>query len=387
VPALSGESAARPLQRPASDGKSRHGGIECAAMSASVTARRLPAEWEPQAGVMLTWPHRQGDWADVLEEVEPVFLAIAAAIARRENLLINCIDREQAGRLRQRLADDGVDQSRLFFHLTPSDDTWARDHGPLTVMENGQPLLLDFRFNGWGNKYAAAADDAINAGLAGAGFFGPHPMQRSALVLEGGSIDSDGQGTLLTTSSCLLNPQRNPALSRRDIESQLLVLLGAERLLWLEQGCIEGDDTDGHIDMLARFADAHTIVYQSCDDVTYSCYASLKAMEAALQDFRDRDGRPYRLVPLPWPEAKTAPGGERMPASYANFLLINGAVLLPVYRDPADRIAVQQLQRCFPGRDIVALDCLPLIAQHGSLHCLTMQFPAAVGFRRVDKPY
>jgi agmatine deiminase len=354
-------------------------------MSTTATARRLPAEWEPQEGIMLTWPHAGGDWADRLDTVEPVFLAIAAAVARRENLLLNCTDRQQAERLRTALVDKGIDAARLFFHLTPSDDTWARDHGALTVMEKGRPLLLDFRFNGWGNKYPSERDNRINARLSADGVFGTVPMEHVELVLEGGSVDSDGQGTLLTTSSCLLNLQRNPGLSGQEIESQLQFLLGAERILWLEHGCIEGDDTDGHIDMLARFADARTILYQTCDETDYSCYGSLKAMEHALGKLHDRDGQPYRLVPLPWPQAKTSDDGERMPASYANFLLVNGAVLLPVYDDPADERAVQQLQSCFPDREIVPINCLPLIAHHGSLHCLTMQFPAGVELQRVER--
>lgn len=352
-------------------------------MSTADTERRLPAEWEPQSGVMLTWPHAGSDWADILDKVEPVFLAIAVAIARRENLLVNCRDRQQIERLRRTLVAAGCDETRLFLHLTPSDDTWARDHGALAVMDNGRPLLLDFRFNGWGNKYPSGQDNLINARLSSAGAFGACQMEHVELVLEGGSLDSDGRGTLLTTSSCLLNLQRNPGLSGQEIESQLQTLLGAERILWLEHGCIEGDDTDGHIDMLARFADERTIVYQSCDEPDYRCYGSLRAMEHALGKLHDRDGRPYRLVPLPWPQPKTGPDGERQPASYANFLLVNGAVLLPVYRDPADETAVQQLQQCFPDREIVPIDCLPLIAQHGSLHCLTMQFPAGVDFQRI----
>ncbi len=330
---------------------------------------------------MLTWPHPQGPWAEALDTVEPVFMALATAIARRENLLITCHERPQAERLRQALQSTGIDASRLFFHLLPSDDTWARDHGPLTVLDNGRPVLLDFHFNGWGNKYPSQRDDAINAGLATAGAFGASPMQRSELVLEGGSLDSDGHGTALTTRSCLLHPQRNPSLSPGDIGTRLQTLLGVDRLLWLEHGCIEGDDTDGHIDMLARFVDQNTLVYQSCDEIGYSCYASLKAMEAELHALRDRAGQPYRLLALPWPAPKRDAHGERMPASYANFLLLNNAVLVPVYDDPADAIAVQQLRDCFPEREIVPLECLALIAQHGSLHCLTMQFPLGVEFQ------
>ncbi len=327
---------------------------------------------------MLTWPHGQGDWAEVLDTVEPVFLAIAAAVARREDLLINCADVGQAERVRSALLALGVAQERLFLPLTPSNDTWARDHGPLTVSVDGSLRLLDFRFNGWGNKYPAAEDDAINRRLATAGWFGAAPLDSIDLILEGGSIDSDGEGTLLTTTSCLLQPQRNPRLSRQDIESRMRTLFGAKRLLWLEHGCIEGDDTDGHVDMLARFADPTTIVYQACDELDYGCYSSLKAMEQELHGLRDSAGRPYRLVTLPWPQPKIDAGGTRMPASYANFLLINGAVLMPTYRDPADALAARVLRDCFPDRELVGIDCLPLIQQHGSLHCVTMQFPAGI---------
>ncbi len=330
---------------------------------------------------MLTWPHPLGAWSDDLEAVEAVFLRLAAAVAQRQNLLINCHEPGLAKRLRGALQAAGAHPSRLFFHLLASDDTWARDHGPLTVVTGSRPRLIDFRFNGWGNKYPAAKDDAINAALDAVGAFGETPMSASDLVLEGGSLDSDGRGSLLTTTSCLLHPQRNPTLTRHDIEHRLRDCLGARRVLWLEHGCIEGDDTDGHIDMLARFVDPHTIVYQACDEPDYRCYRSLRAMQAELEDLRDPDGRPYRLRPLPWPRPKHDRHGARMPASYANFLLINGAVLLPSYADAADEQAAEVLQACFPEREVVSIDCLPLIAQHGSLHCLTMQFPAAVGFQ------
>jgi agmatine deiminase len=335
---------------------------------------------------MLTWPHDQGDWADVLDAVEPVFLAIAAAIARREDLLVNCPDAGQIERIRGALLAKGVPQDRLFLSQTASNDTWARDHGPLTVTVGGRPRLLDFRFNGWGNKYPAEKDDAINRQLAAGGWFGDTPFESVDLVLEGGSIDSDGQGTLLTTTSCLLQPQRNPQLSRQDIETRMETLFGVARVLWLEHGCIEGDDTDGHIDMLARFADPNTIVYQRCDEPHYQCYSALKAMEQELLTFRRSDGRPYRLVALPWPQPKADTDGGRMPASYANFLLINGAVLMPTYRDPADALAARLLQGCFPDRELVGVDCLPLIQQHGSLHCLTMQLPTGIRLQGARRP-
>ena len=298
--------------------------------------------------------------------------------------MINCIDVQQARQVRASLLDRGVGDERLFIAVAPSDDTWARDHGPITVYESGQPRLLDFRFNGWGNKYPAGLDDALSHAMSDAGRFGDCVFERVELVLEGGSIESDGAGTLLTTRDCLLHPQRNPALSQADIEVELKRLLGCEHVLWLRSGCIAGDDTDGHIDMLARFVSPRTLVYQGCDETGYSCYASLKAMEKELQDLRDPDGQAYELIPLPWPAAHFDPAGRRLPASYANFLVINTAVLLPVYNDPADVAAIDVLKKCFPDRDIVPIDCSAIIQQSGSLHCLTMQVPAGVPVTQLE---
>jgi agmatine/peptidylarginine deiminase len=343
--------------------------------------RRLPAEWEAQAGVMLTWPHAQGDWAPHLAAVEPVFQRLAVEISRRESLLVNCASPGAVSRLRSTLTDAGAPEDRLYLTVVASDDTWARDHGPVTVLEDGGPKLLDFRFNGWGNKHPSQADDAVTGTLAGLGVFGATPVETQDLVLEGGSIESDGAGSLLTTLSCLLHPQRNPALSRPQLEQRLRRALGAERILWLTHGELEGDDTDGHIDMLARFCGGDVIAYQSCTESSYSAYRELKAMRAELEQLRTAAGAPYHLVPLPWPGARYAPDGGRLPASYANFLVINDAVLVPAYDDPADDEAAEQLQRCFPDRDMVQIPCLAVIQQYGSLHCLTMQFPRGVEFR------
>ncbi|HEX7045673.1 MAG TPA: agmatine deiminase family protein [Burkholderiales bacterium] len=337
----------------------------------------LPPEWAPQSGVMLTWPHAHGDWRDRLETVEPVFAAIAREIARRERLVVACCDAAHRQHVAGVLARAGVAPARVSLLEAPSNDTWARDHGPITVLCRGQPLLLDFRFNGWGGKYAHDLDDAITARLHAAGAFGDTPREAVELVLEGGAIEVDGSGTLLTTTRCLLAPTRNPGLSRAQLEAELGDWLGLNRFLWLEHGHLEGDDTDSHIDTLARFCDPHTIAYVACDDPADPHYADLKAMEAELRAFRAADGAPYRLVPLPWPRAQYD-GARRLPATYANFLIINGAVLVPTYRDPADAVALERLRGCFPAREVVGIDCLPVIAQYGSLHCLTMQFPAAV---------
>ncbi len=345
---------------------------------------RLPAEWEPQAGVMLTWPHADSDWRNLLPRVEPVFLRIATEIARRESLLVNGSDEQTLARIRSHLNQQGIPEQRLITTIVPSDDSWARDHGPLTRLRNGRPELLDFRFNGWGGKYPAERDNAITRHLARAGVFGQTAVKAVDMVLEGGSIDSDGAGTLLTTRRCLLHPGRNPRVKADSLEQCLHSLLGAKRVLWLENAALEGDDTDGHIDMLARFVTPEHIVYQQCDKPGYPAFASLQAMETELQALRTASGKPYRLTPLPWPSSQYNDAGVRLPASYANFLLINDAVLMPAYEDPRDAQAAAQLQQCFPDRELVQIPCLPLIQQFGSLHCVTMQFPAGVEFRRTN---
>lgn len=335
---------------------------------------RLPAEWEPQAAVMLTWPHADSDWRPTLAAVEPVFVRIAAEVARREDVVIACRDAALAGHVRGLLAAAGVDASRVRLHVVASQDTWARDHGPLTVIRRGCPLLLDFTFNGWGGKFAADVDDQISRRLHALGAFGGEAMASVDLVLEGGSIESDGEGTLLTTRRCLLGPGRS-GLGEAELERQLGVLLGVDRVLWLTHGGLAGDDTDGHIDTLARFTDARTIAYQSCDDEGDPDFAELEAMAAELAALRTADGSPYRLVPLPWPRARRAADGAPLPAGYANFLIVNEAVLVPTYDDAADERALASLRSCFPDREVVGVDCRPLLAQGGSLHCLTMQLP------------
>ncbi len=338
----------------------------------------LPAEWAPQSGVLLTWPHADSDWRPLLSAVEPVFVRIAAEVARREDVVIVCNDATLAGRVRGLLADAGVEPGRVRLHVAASQDTWARDHGPITVVRRGCPLLLDFRFDGWGGKYAAQQDDQISRKLHALGAFELAAMASVDLVLEGGSIESDGEGTLLTTRRCLLSPGRG-GRSQAELEGQLLALFGLERVLWLEHGQLEGDDTDSHIDTLARFTDPRTIAYQGCDDRDDPHFAELQAMAEELGRLRTLAGASYRLVRLPWPRARyAAPGapGRRLPASYANFLIVNGAVLVPTYDDPADERALASLAACFPGREIVGVDCRTVIEQGGSLHCLTMQLPA-----------
>lgn len=340
--------------------------------------RRLPAEWEPQSAVMLTWPHAASDWQPWLPEVEPVFVAIAGAVCRHEHLLVSCHDESHRAHVEGLLRTARISPSAFHLHVQPSNDTWVRDHGPITVLAQGRPLLLDFIFNGWGDKFEAGLDNRLTAGLHAQGAFGATPLEPVDLVMEGGSLETDGAGTLLTTTRCLLAPTRNPALSRADIEERLRHCLGVRHFLWLEHGYLAGDDTDSHIDTLARLCPDDTIAYVRCDDHADEHYPELQAMEQELMALRTPGGRPYRLIPLPWPGARHADDGRRLPATYANFLIINGAVLAPTYEDVHDDAALAALQTCFPDRDIIAIDCLPLIQQYGSLHCVTMQLPAGV---------
>lgn len=343
--------------------------------------RSMPAEWSPQSAVMLTWPHADTDWRDVLETVEPVFMAIARSVLQFESVLISCEDAARLDEITARLNADIAEHQlpgRVSGVVAPADDTWARDHGPLAVSGNDGVTLLDFRFNAWGNKFPHQRDNALNAKLAKAGAFGDTPLLSVDFVLEGGSVESDGQGTLLTTSECLLTPERNPSFDRTSVEALLMEVLGADRVLWLNHGYLAGDDTDSHIDTLARFCAPDHIAYVECNDPQDEHFEALQAMAEELHQFRQADGSAYRLTSLPWPDAIYDADGERLPATYANFLIINGAVLVPVYDVPQDAEALQILAEIFPDREIVAVPCRPLVAQHGSLHCVTMQLPEGV---------
>jgi len=338
-------------------------------------ARRLPAEWEEQDGVLLAWPHEDTDWRDVLPRVEPVFVELAARIAEAEIVVVAAPDPKRVKRL---LRAAGVRPERLRLFPLATNDTWARDFGPITVVAPGGPLLLDFGFNGWGLKFPADRDNRVSRRLRDQGAFGTTPMETPGLVLEGGSIETDGAGTILTTSACLLSPNRNPHLDRLAVEAALASHLGAERVLWLEHGHLAGDDTDAHVDTLARFAPADTLLYVRCDDPADQHWGELGRMAEELRNLRTRGGRPYRLVPLPWPAASFGEDGHRLPATYANFLVINGAVLVPTYGTPRDAEALAAVAEAFPGRQAVGVACSPLILQHGSLHCVTMQLPRGV---------
>ena len=321
-----------------------------------MTKRRMPAEWEPQSMVQLTWPHKDTDWAPILPEITAVYEEMAREIKKREPLLV---------------VDD-----------IPHNDTWARDHGFITVEEltaksqkltaNSQKpkTLLDFCFNGWGEKFEAKLDNAINRHLYDRGLVKGTYEDHLDFVLEGGSIESDGKGTIFTTTCCLMAPHRNQPLSQAEIEGCLKAYLGAERVVWLNHGSLIGDDTDGHIDTLVRICPNDTILYTGGDDD----HPDLALMEQELQALRTIDGRPYRLLKLPLPRP-IYDEGDRLPATYANYLIINGAVLVPTYAQPdLDAEALRIIGKAFPDREIVGIDCRAVIKQHGSLHCCTMQY-------------
>lgn len=338
----------------------------------TMTDLRLPAEWEEQDGVLLAWPHAGTDWQPYLAQSQATFARIIAEASRLARVILVTSAPEET---RRHLQQAGAVMDRVATFSILSNDTWARDFGPITVLERNRPVLLDFQFTGWGGKFRADLDNQISLKLKEHGVFGGNHLRSVHFILEGGSIESDGHGTLLTTKSCLINPNRNAHLSLYDTEQALHKFLGASRVLWLEKGYLAGDDTDGHVDMLARFAPHNTLVYQSCDDPTDEHFPSLAAMAEELATLRTLDGSPYRLLPLPWPSAKHDPEGCRLPASYANFLILNGGVLVPTYDDRHDAVALDVVRRAFPGRKIIGIDCSTLILQHGSLHCVTMQIP------------
>lgn len=347
--------------------------------AAEQSCQTLLPEWVPQSGVILVWPSAESDWGPWLNEIEAVYLRIAGEIASREKLLVVCRHPDHLARVKNQLARQTINHASISLHLAPFNDTWVRDYGPLSCLDPaGRLQLLDFVFNGWGGKYEATLDNQVTATLHGQGAFGAVPLKQLALTLEGGSIEVDGAGSLLTTTRCLLSATRNGNVERETMEAQLKQWLGVERVLWLHHGQLAGDDTDGHIDTLARFCNPQTICYIACDDPKDEHYAEFQAMAEELRALQTAKGVPYRLVPLPWPRPKFSAEGQRLPASYANFLIINGAVLLPTYRDPADTRALSIVQRCFPERQVVGIDCLPLIQQYGSLHCITMQLPVGV---------
>lgn len=331
----------------------------------------FPPEWFPQSGVLIAWPHKGTDWNSNLEETIECYVSFSKEIIKREKLIVVSPDPEEVKK-----HFDIEQKKNLICASVNYNDTWTRDYGALSFFVNNTPILLDFGFNGWGLKYVANKDNLVAGKLYREDYFDKsvlyHNLQN--FILEGGSIESDGRGTILTTGNCLLSDNRNSTYSREQIEIYLNRVLGIERVLWTFSGWLDGDDTDGHIDTVARFCDEETIAYVKCDNPNDRHYHRLKMMEYELSAFVSHNGEPYRLIPLPMADEIYDDGG-RLPVTYANFLIINGAVLVPTYGTGNDIIAISRLQEAFPDREIIGINCKALVRQRGSLHCVTMQYP------------
>jgi len=337
--------------------------------------QKLLPEWAEQSGVMLTWPNKDG-WPELLEKADQTFAEITKIIAQHEKVLISHYDDSQKALILKLLKDNRTDLTKIIFAKAKSNDSWVRDNGPFTVQkQNGSLKLLSFAFNGWGGKYPYNDDANLCSVLQKQGFFGKVPLDLINFVLEGGAIDTDGNGTLLTTESVM---SRRNNQNKAEIEKVLKREFGVDRILWLKSGQLLGDDTDGHIDTLARFLDAETICYVSCNDPSDQHYTSLKAMESELQAMRTKEGKAYRLAALPLPDPQFSPSGKRLPATYANFLMINGALLMPIYGVPQDAEALTIINKFAAERTVHAVNCRTLIHFYGSLHCATMQLPKGV---------
>lgn len=332
----------------------------------------MPSEWQRQDAIMLAWPHIGTDWHYMLDEVQQCFKQVARAIVKEMRLVVIAPNIDD---VKHQLCD--IDSgTNIVYQEIDTNDTWARDFGPISVLQYGIQSLLDFKFNAWGMKFAANLDNLVCDKMAQNGIFNAKMVNCQDFVLEGGSIESDGQGTILTTSQCLLSPNRNGAHSKEQIEEVLKQRLGAKKVLWLDHGKLIGDDTDSHIDTLARLAPANTILYVKSDDPSDEQYTSLKLMEAELQVMTNAQDEPFTLVPLPCPAPIYDEDGQRLPATYANFLITNSQVLVPTYGQSSnDILALNTIQSVFTSRKVVSIDCNALIKQHGSLHCITIQIP------------
>ncbi|MCH5226177.1 MAG: agmatine deiminase family protein [Muribaculaceae bacterium] len=346
------------------------------------------AEWSPIDGVMLALPHEETDWNYILEEAEEQYRRIIGSLVKEGiHVVVLCKDRmraEQVIRGAKETPGKGSDKKRSAWDLkgvtfieVPFNDTWTRDYGPLTILKHGDLRGLDFGFNGWGLKFAADKDNQVNRRLNELSVFNKGLYRNeTGFILEGGSVDTDGEGTVLTTTRCLCSPNRNGYLNKKEADGELRKRLGAEHVLFLDFGELEGDDTDSHIDTLARMAPDNIILFTGCRNVDDPQFEGLFKMRAQLSMFRNKEGLPYNLVELPLPDAIYDEEGHRLPATYANYLVTEDVIFMPTYAQPQnDELAKQTVRIAFPGHRVVGVDCRTLIKQHGSLHCATMQLP------------
>lgn len=336
--------------------------------------RRFIAEWESQSVVMIAWPHERTDWHYMLDEVEQCYTDIAKSILNVEDLIIVTQKKEHVASI-----IGNSHPHKVHYVDIPTNDTWCRDFGAITIEQNGNPAICDFKFNAWGGKFNWELDNAVTSHMLKQKLFSCESIDCQNFILEGGSIETDGKGNLLVTSQCLLTPTRNPHMNKAEIEMYLCRTLGVTKVFWLDYGAFAGDDTDSHIDTLARLAPNDCIIYAGCDNPEDEHYTELNKMEKQLSEFLKADNTPFSLHKLPFPDAIYDEDGERLPATYANYLVINGTVLIPTYNQPEnDTKALSVIKEVFPSYKIVGIDCNTLIKQHGSLHCVTMQFPKNV---------
>lgn len=337
--------------------------------------RRLRAEWEPQSAILVAWPYPDSDWGPDLELTERVYDDIVGNISRYQPVLVLANSDSVASHIRRRFRRLAINHERICIHILDFNDTWTRDYGPLAVDEGEATVLMDFRFNGWGGKFDAHLDDRVSDRLNSDGLLGNLAYHHLPWVLEGGAVETDGQHTMLATTSSVLSESRNPGSTKEDMEAMFRCQLGIHRFHWLESGAISGDDTDGHIDTLVRFANPFTLLHTTAARADPD-FHGLNDMARELASLRTAEDSSYRLVPLPSPGIHHDENGQRIPATYANFLILNGAVLAPIYGTASDQSAISILKEHFPGRAIIPIDCRGLIRQNGSLHCATMQIPA-----------
>ena len=348
-----------------------------------MSSYRMPAEWEPHQGTLLTWPHDASHWPGLFETVPSIFARMVKELEMGEEVHIVTHDEEVENSVKAEMKKAGVIGKNVRFHRIPSNFAWARDHGPIVVKnEKSERLFLDWGFNAHGNQWEHDLDDKIPSALAKDMNV---PSKKLPMILEGGSIDVNGLGTLMTTENCLLNPNRNPTMTKAEIEQTLKNELGLTNILWLGEG-IQGDDTSGHIDDLTRFVGPKTVVTIVCDDPKDPDYKPLQENLKRLKTMADQDGNALEIIPLTQPKpvmimreagtGKPSETGFRIPASYANFYIGNECVLLPVWNDPNDDAAIETLKKCFPTRRIVPIDSRILTWGWGSFHCLTQQIPA-----------
>jgi agmatine deiminase len=336
----------------------------------------MPAEWERHRGTWLSWPHKEASWPDNFEPVPTIFASLVRCLVDREEVHINVAGAEMEALVRGLLTEEGVATDNVSFHFNPTNDAWCRDHGPIFIQREvdgrREEAIVDWGYNAWGGKYPPYDLDDVIPTRVGAEY--SIPVFSPGIIMEGGSLDVNGQGTLLTTEACLLNPNRNPQLDRAQIEACLRDFLGVSKILWLGEG-IAGDDTDGHVDDLTRFVDPATVVTVVEEDSADENYEPLQQNLERLRGMTDQNDRPLRVVTLPMPRPLYRVG-QRLPASYANFYIANGLVLLPTYDPPRDEEAATILQSLFPDREVIGIDCADLVWGLGAFHCVTQQWPA-----------